>query len=126
MLNAELAQIARDVITDMSKEGWSEKDIKWSVCGAILKQCEEQGQISDETMKEHMAALQARVLQILKAKPVVICLEVTPPITLATSFYYYHSICWHGLYTKPDGYISEVPIAEIASGTTCLWCQQEL
>ncbi len=125
-LNQELATIARDVITEMREENWEEDDIKWSTCSAILKWCEEQAQISDETMKEQITTIQALVWQIMKERPVVICLEVTTAITLATRFYYYHSVCWNGLYTKPGGFISEVPITDIASGTTCLQCQQEL
>ncbi len=126
ILNEQLAMIAGDVIREMREKGWSEDNIKWAACGAILKQCEKQAQISDETMKEQMTAIQALVWQVMKERPVVICLEVTTAITLATGFYYYHSVCWNGLYTKPDGFISEVPITDIASGTTCLQCQQEL
>jgi hypothetical protein len=79
VLNAELAQIARDVISEMRAESCAEDDIKFSARAAIIKHCEETGIITtDWPTKEDMAAIMALVIQVQKEDPPEVLLTPCP------------------------------------------------
>jgi hypothetical protein len=64
-MNEQLASIARDVIHECREEQWPEDDVKWIACGALLKRLEAQDADFEPT-KEHMAAIQALVKQVMQ------------------------------------------------------------
>jgi len=67
LLNAELADMARQVISEMREEpGWTDEDIQWSAAGGILKELERRGVVSDSPDKYELGAILVIVRQVMQ------------------------------------------------------------